>query len=274
MTRPEVCEGAFPGGLPYLAMGAGEPLVYLCGFTPEHRNPKPGVERTMTLRTTVPFARADFEVYFTNRWPGMAAGTTFADVASRHADALGEHFGRPVNVLGHSTGGSLVLQLIADRPEVVRKAVVASAAYTLGPVARHSQLQMLQSLERTGRFSGDTIVDGLAGMIRTRWVRSLFTPLAGLAARGIKVQDPGDAIVMLAAEDAFDVRDRLAGIPTETLVVCGARDYYWTPEMFAETAFRMPHGKLIMYPNRGHALTLAKEFFRDVIQFLRAPTST
>ena len=222
----------------------------------------------------MPFAKAGFEVYFTNRWPGMAPGTTFADVASRHADALGEYFGRPVDVLGHSTGGSLALQLIADRPEAVRKAVVASAAYTLGPVARRAQLQMLHSLERIGRYSAATIVDMLAGMIRTPWVRGLFTPMAALVARGMTVRHPTDAIAMLAAEDRFDVRDRLAGIPTETLVVCGARDYFWTPEMFAETAFRMPHGKLIMYPTRGHALTLAKEFFHDVIQFLCAPTSS
>ena len=74
---------------------------------------------------------------------------------------------------------------------------------------------------------------------------------------------------MLRAEDAFDVRDRLAGIPTETLVVCGAKDYFWTPEMFIETAERMPHAELIMYANRGHALTTAPEFIRDVAAFLR-----
>ena len=53
---------------------------------------------------------------------------------------------------------------------------------------------------------------------------------------------------MLRAEDAFDVRDRLGDIQTETLVICGAQDPFWTLEMFAETAFRLPHGKLIMYP--------------------------
>jgi pimeloyl-ACP methyl ester carboxylesterase len=74
---------------------------------------------------------------------------------------------------------------------------------------------------------------------------------------------------MLRAEDAFDVHGRLADIPTETLVICGARDYYWTPEMFAETAYRMPHGRLIMYPNFGHAIPWRAEFARDVIAFLR-----
>jgi hypothetical protein len=39
--------------------------------------------------------------------------------------------------------------------------------------------------------------------------------------------------------------------------------------MFAETACRLPQGKLIMYPKRGHALIAAPEFFRDVTAFFR-----
>jgi pimeloyl-ACP methyl ester carboxylesterase len=118
----------------------------------------------------------------------MAADTTFVDVAERHAEAIRNYFGKPVDVLGASTGGSLTLQLIADRPDVVRCAVVACA-------------------------------------------------------------------------------DRRENIQTETLVICGAQDDFWTPEMFAEIACRLPQGKLIMYPKRGHALIAAPEFFRDVTAF-------
>ena len=54
-----------------------------------------------------------------------------------------ERFGGPVPVIGHSTGGSLLLQLLADRPDVVTRAVVASAAYTLGPVAKQAQRELM-----------------------------------------------------------------------------------------------------------------------------------
>src|SRR5688572_14010389 len=43
----DVREGTFSGGLPYLVLGAGEPLVYMCGFTLDHRNPKPGLQRSL-----------------------------------------------------------------------------------------------------------------------------------------------------------------------------------------------------------------------------------
>ncbi len=107
---------------------------------------------------------------------------------------------------------------------------------------------------------------------QSRWVRTLLTPLAMVAARRVTIENPTDTIAMLRAEDAFNVRDRLGDIQTETLVICGAQDYFWTPEMFAETACRLPRGKLIMYPNRGHALITAPEFFRDVTAFLRGRT--
>jgi pimeloyl-ACP methyl ester carboxylesterase len=266
----EVREGTFTGGLPYLVVGSGEPLVYLCGFTLDHRNPRQGFERTLTLRTLTPLARAGFQVYFTNRWPDMAPGTTFAEIAERHAGAIRYHFGKPVDVLGASTGGSLALQLIADRPDVVRKAVVACAAYTLGPLAKEMQLKLLHAISETGRYPTQGVLDGLAAKLRSRWLRTLLTPVAYLAAKRITIENPADAIAMIRAEDAFDVRDRLDDIPTETLVICGAQDPFWTLEMFAETACRLPRGKLIMYRDRGHALITAPEFFSDVTAFLRA----
>jgi pimeloyl-ACP methyl ester carboxylesterase len=270
----EVREGTFTGGLPYLVVGSGEPLVYLCGFTLDHRNPRQGFERTLTLRTLTPLARAGFQVYFTNRWPDMAPGTTFAEVAERHAAAIRDHFGKPIDVLGASTGGSLALQLIADRPDVVRKAVVACAAYALGPLAKEVQLKLLRAIEETGRYPAQGILDVMPAKLRSRLLRTLLTPVAYLAAKRITIENPTDAIAMLRAEDAFDVRDRLDDIPTETLVICGAQDPFWTLEMFAETACRLPRGKLIMYRDRGHTLVTAPEFFSDVTAFLRGPTAS
>jgi pimeloyl-ACP methyl ester carboxylesterase len=269
VAKIHVREGTFRGGLPYLMLGSGQPLVYLCGFTSNNRNPRPGLERALTLRTVTPLARAGFQVYFTNRWPGMAADSTFADVAERHAEAIRDHFGGPVDVLGASTGGSLVLQLIADRPDVVRKAVVAAAAYTLGPRGRKLQEDLLRGIEETGRYPTQGVLDSMQGKLRSRWIRTLLSPIAIVAAKRVRIENPTDTIAVLRAEDAFNVRDRLGDIQTETLVICGARDDFWTPEMFAETAFRLPRGKLIMYPNRGHALIVAPQFFRDVIAFLR-----
>jgi pimeloyl-ACP methyl ester carboxylesterase len=155
----------------------------------------------------------------------------------------------------------------------VRKAVIACAAYALGPVGKEEQLKLLHAIEETGRYPAHAVLDVVSGKLRSRWLRALLTPVALLAAKRITIENPADTIAMLRAEDAFDVRHQLVDIQIETLVICGAQDPYWTPEMFAETAFRLPHGKLIMYRNRGHTLVIAPEFFRDVTAFLRNTTA-
>ena len=145
-------------------------------------------------------------------------------MAARHAEALVAYFGEPVDVLGHSTGGSLLLQLIADRPDVVRKAVVACAAYALGPIGKRAQLTMLQALEETGHYSAQAFIDGMPGMVHSQVLRALITSIAHLTAKRISIDNVTDAIAMLRAEDAYNIRDRLEHIPTETLVICGAKD--------------------------------------------------
>jgi pimeloyl-ACP methyl ester carboxylesterase len=258
-------EGSFRNGEPYLRVGAGRPLVYLSGFSTEHANPT-GFGRWLTLSTVRPFVRAGFEVYFTGRAPHLAPTTTFADLAASLADGLAAHFDEPVDVLGHSTGGSLALQLIADRAEMVRRAVVASAAYKLGTVSKQAQLDLLRSLEKDGRFRAAHLAEGFT---QSRSVQRLISIPMRLVS--VRVPDAADPITVLRAEDKFDVYDRLPDISTETLVICGARDYFWTPEMFSETAHRLPCGELIMYPKRGHNIVTSRQFVADVVAFLNRP---
>jgi pimeloyl-ACP methyl ester carboxylesterase len=258
-------EGSFRNGEPYLRVGTGRPLVYLSGFSTEHANPT-GFGRWLTMSTVRPFARAGFEVYFTGRAPHLLTATTFADLAASLADGLAEHFGVPVDMLGHSTGGSLVLQILADRAEVVRRAVVASAAYKLGPNGKQAQLELLHGLERDGRFRAPELA---AGFTQSRVLQRLLSIPMRLVS--LRVADPADPITVLRAEDDFDVYDRLPEILTQTLVICGARDYFWTREMFEETARRLPRGELIMYPKRGHNIVTSKQFVADVVSFLERP---
>ena len=105
-------------------------------------------------------------------------------------------------------------------------------------------------------------------MVHRRWLRAALRPPLRMASRWINVENPTDTMAMIKAEDGFDVRSRLPGIQTETLVICGAKDGFWHLEMFAETAYRMPHGRLIMYPELGHSLVTSPKFVSDVVAFL------
>jgi pimeloyl-ACP methyl ester carboxylesterase len=135
-----VTEGRFSSGLPYLRLGAGPPLLVSPGLSSEHANPT-GWWRRMALSWAGPFAD-HFTVYLTQRKPGLAYGSTMTDIAADYAAAIEHDIGEPVLLHGTSTGGSVALQLAVDRPELVRRLVLAAAACRLGPAGRDLQSQV------------------------------------------------------------------------------------------------------------------------------------
>ena len=55
------------------------------------------------------------------------------------------------------------------------------------------------------------------------------------------------------------------------LLVTGGRDWFYSPELFRETAQRIPAGRLGLYPDKGHAGVLThKRAIREIVAFLRA----
>jgi hypothetical protein len=66
------------------------------------------------MRLLAPLALT-YTVHRISRRVGLASKTTMGDLARYYAVALDEMFQEPVDVLGISTGGSLALQLAADR---------------------------------------------------------------------------------------------------------------------------------------------------------------
>ena len=119
---------------PYLKIGQGPPLVMVPGVTPEHDVPR-GWQRRMALASARPFAR-DFTVYVINRKRGLQPGESMSNVVGHLANAIEHDLGQPVFLQGTSTGGSVALQLAVERPDLVRRLVVVSAAYRLGPRGR------------------------------------------------------------------------------------------------------------------------------------------
>ncbi|MCK2237009.1 MULTISPECIES: alpha/beta fold hydrolase [unclassified Crossiella] len=260
----DVEAGELPGGFPYLAVGSGRPLVYLPGFTPEHVNPA-GLPARMAIRSVRPLAEGGWRVHLVNRRPGLRRGMSMAEIAAEHAAAITARFGEPVALVGHSTGGTVALQLTADHPAVVSRVVLASTAYTLGPVARKAQWAMAHRLAER-RPGYHLLADGFTrNPVLLRVLRGLMWTVGNF---GPWPLNPVDMLAMIEAEDRVDLRARLPEIATPALVVAGARDYFWTPELFTETADLLPNGRLVLYPDAGHAVNVSRRFYRDALAFL------
>jgi pimeloyl-ACP methyl ester carboxylesterase len=262
-----VREGSLHGGLPYLAVGQGPPLVVFSGLSAEHANPT-GLARRFELQTLKPMAR-HFTVYAVNRRPGLPAGSTIGDLAGHYAQAIAHEFQGPVAIEGISTGGSIAQQFAIDHPHLVHRLVLAATACRLSPHGREVQRRFAE-LTRQGRSRrayatlGPTLAATAAG-------GCAFAGLMWLFGASQRVEDPADMLVTVAAEDAFDACPELGRITAPTLLVAGGRDRFYSPELFRDTAERIPNARLALYQDKGHAGVMThKPAIREIIDFLRA----
>lgn len=242
--------GLLGEGTPYLAVGDGPPLVMVQGLTPTHEVPS-GMERRMTLPMVMPLS-GEFRVYLVNRKQGLRPGESMSDIAGHLATAIEVDLGEPVFLTGTSTGGSVALQMSVDRPDLVRALVVVASAYRLGPNGRRIQ----QELARLTR-AGDPAA-GFAQMVSAMMptaVQGPLRPMARMMGRSMAPKDPSDMLVTLDAEDVFDVGDHLHRITAPTLVIGGAKDVFYTRELFEQTANRVQDGRAHIYPDWGHGRT-------------------
>ncbi|MDF2705951.1 MAG: hypothetical protein K0R62_1603 [Nonomuraea muscovyensis] len=247
-------------GLPYLSAGEGPPLVVLL-FTPQAANPT-GLARWSTMRMIRPFT-TNFTVYVVNRPPGLPSATTMTDLAAVYAQAIKTTFEGPVNILAISTGGSIALQLAADHPDLVGRLVLSGTACTLGPVGRRAQRAYIDRA-RQGRRPSPALAEIVT---ESKTGQKLLKVLLWLSDTGQK--DHTDAVIVLNAEDGFDLRGRLPDIGAATLLIQGDKDLVYPLELARQTVDGIPGAQLVVYPGRSHSGTFTdKRFAADALAFL------
>lgn len=261
---PQANAGYFRSGLPYNRFGHGpRPLVIFQGLMFENK-PQSGLMTQMYN-----FLREDYTAYSVLRKPGLPHGYSLADMANDYAVMIREEFGGPVDVLGVSTGGSIVQHFAADHPDLVRRLVIHSSAHTLNAAAKAAQMEVGRLASQRKWREAWAILLGfmlLPGPLARpqAWLAALILSLA-------PPTDPADLIITIEAEDRFSFKERLAQIAAPTLVVAGERDPFYSVALFQETAAGIPNARLILYGGMGHPAA-GKQFERDVCAFLREDT--
>jgi pimeloyl-ACP methyl ester carboxylesterase len=203
--------------------------------------------RRGSLAWVRPFAE-HFTVYLANRRPGLAPGTSMADLAADYASAIEDDLGEPVLLHGTSTGGSIALQLAVDRPELVRRLVLAAAACRLSPRGRAVMADVAR-LTKAGDTRAATATIVAAGT-PPRW--QLLTRPAGWVMGQFTAADQRDMLVTIAAEDLFDAEPRLGRVTAPTLVLGGGADGFYTRDLFERTAAGIPQGRAVVWEGRSH----------------------
>jgi pimeloyl-ACP methyl ester carboxylesterase len=215
------------------------------------------------------FLEQDYTTYCVTRKPGLPSGYSMHNMSYDYAAMIKEECGRPVDVIGVSTGGSIAQHFAADHPDLVRRLVLHSTAHTLGEAGKAVQWRIGELARQGHRREACTIMLGLilppAGIKRS--VGRLAVWIAGFMLPLILPKDLSDLVITIEAEDKHTFKDRLSEINAPTLVVAGAKDPFYSESLFRETAEGIPHARLILYQGMGHPAS-GKHFRQDVLAFL------
>jgi len=250
--------------LPFVREGKGDqPLLVVPGLTFENKTP------SGMMTSIYRFLREAYTIYCVMRRPNLPEGVGLRDMADDYANFIEREFNRSVDVIGLSTGGSIVQHLAADHPERVRRLVIHSSAHTLSDKAKKLQLEIAR-LGEEGRWwqAYRMLVETVFPECGIK--RTLSRPIVWLATSLMAWDKPSDAhdlVATVKAEDQHAFKDRLGEITAPTLVIAGMADPFYSPALFRETASGIPGAELVLYEGMGHPAS-GKDFEGTVLRFL------
>jgi pimeloyl-ACP methyl ester carboxylesterase len=273
LLKSRATAGYFHSGLAYNRFGHGaQPIVIFQGLEFENK-PLAGLMLPLfSIVYTFLFLDKDYTTYIVNRKPGLPDGYTMKDMSDDYATMIMEEFGGPVDIIGVSTGGAIAQHFAADHPDLLRKLIIHSSAYTLsdagmngelqlGHLARQHQWREAYTILVSPMFPQSGIIKYVTGPLV--WLASLMGGMLFGAP-----EDPSDLVITVEAEEKHNFKDRLKQIMAPTLVIAGDNDPFYTEALFRQTAEGIPNARLILYKGMGHP-AYGKQFHRDVLSFLK-----
>jgi 3-oxoadipate enol-lactonase len=208
-------------------------------------------DRTMFEAQVARFGRPFRVVAYDHRGQGTSARSASVDMdtLAEDAAALIEALGLgPCHFVGNSMGGFVALRLVARRPELLRSAAVLSSSADEEGQAENFQA-MLDHARAAGLpadvvldiMFGDTTLDSRVDL-RERWRRH-FAAL--------------DESVLAAAEAVVQrkgVLGELVGATVPLLVLSGAEDRVYVPELSRRIADTAANANHVTVKGAGHSL--------------------
>lgn len=269
-TKQKATKGYFESGLPYFRIGSSTRILVIFDGLSFENKPPSGLMLRMGSSSYKRIAK-EYTVYSVGRKPGLPLGYSTRNMSEDYATMIRNELGRPVDIMGISTGGPIAQYFAVDHPDLVRHLVLAMTGHRLSEKGKKLQMHV-GDLARQGKWrkAYSAIMDGVypQGGIKKRFFKLLMWFFATFGAP----EDPSDLLVTIEAEDKHDFKDRLPKIKVPTLVIGGEEDFFYP---IRETAEGIPNAELILYKGFGHNAMFdnSRQFQEDILEFLNKGAS-
>ena len=184
------------------------------------------------------------------RRPDLAPGSIAQDVADDYAAVIREQWGRPIGVMGFSTGGGYAQWLAIRHPGLVDRLVLAFTGHRITDETRELQRRAVDHA-LAGRWRAGYAALGSWFVPSHPRLASAALWLLGPHAGGRR-KDLRALRIDADADDVFDASGHLARIACPTLVGSGGRDAAYPPEITRELVAGIAGARHIDYPPSGH----------------------
>lgn len=209
----------------------------------------------------------EYTVYLFDRRPDVKDGITVRDMADDIAAAMDVLGLKNADVFGCSQGGMIAQYLAIQRPDLVRKIVLA---VTLAKSNETVENVIKGWIEMTEKGDIKTLVTDMAEKMYSDAYLKKYRPLLPLLTLLQKPKDAQRFITLAKSCLTCDTYPELDKIHCPVLVLGGCEDKIVTAEASREIAEKLGC-EIYLYEGLGHAVyEEAKDFNRRVYEFLRA----
>jgi pimeloyl-ACP methyl ester carboxylesterase len=222
-------------------------------------------EQKQTWFANVRFWREHFEVhqpdlnFAADQCGGPLRSLFISQRVEKVRECIGRNIGRPAHVVASSMGGKVAIELAVGHPEMVSRLVLlAPSGLTRQerlPILAGRRLADSDALVRSVFYDPERAPEHLFRHYRLRltnrtWRRNLLQ--------------------IVRATGGHRVRDLAGRVRQPTLVILGVDDRIVDPTESAQTARRLPRGRIKLLGKCGHApqIERADEVNRLVLRFL------
>ena len=245
----------------YIRFGSGKkPLIMIQGLNTR------GIKgAALSLAYMYRIFAKEYTVYLFDRRPVVYDGITVRDMAADIASAMDALGLRNADVFGTSQGGMIAQYLAIDRPDLVRKLVLAVTLSRNNDTVKQVVGDWIEMAERGDmkRF----VLDMAEKMYSETYVKK-YRPLMPLLTILQKPKDVKRFVILAKSCLTCDTYDILDKIKCPTLVIGGKQDKVVSGVASEEIAEKLGC-RLHMYDDLGHAAyEEAQDFNQMVYDFL------